>query len=199
MMIGLTKFIVGSDGELMWQRQRNIGFRLYLEGWISWMAAPHPAPILSQINPVHTTPFYLSKIHFNIIRSYVLIFLVACFVVTFSPMTYSYMHSSLLIRVSCLSHFILLHLVIQFLFVLDFVSNLLEEAVGISDSTKSYHCLTVNNELERSQMKASRATWFLLVLVLPCRRTQYFPLKCNKVLPDYKVSRPRRYSWGIHW
>jgi hypothetical protein len=24
-------------------------------------------PILSQINPVHTTPSYLSKIHFNII------------------------------------------------------------------------------------------------------------------------------------
>jgi hypothetical protein len=25
-------------------------------------------PIMSQINPVHTTPFYLSKIHFNVIH-----------------------------------------------------------------------------------------------------------------------------------
>jgi hypothetical protein len=25
-------------------------------------------PILSQINPVHTTPFYLSEIHFNIVH-----------------------------------------------------------------------------------------------------------------------------------
>jgi hypothetical protein len=29
--------------------------------------SPLPVPILSQINPAHTTPFYLSKIHFNII------------------------------------------------------------------------------------------------------------------------------------
>jgi hypothetical protein len=26
-------------------------------------------PILSQIDPVHTTPSYVSKIHFNIVRS----------------------------------------------------------------------------------------------------------------------------------
>jgi hypothetical protein len=29
--------------------------------------SPLPVPILKQTNPVHTTPSYLSKIHFNII------------------------------------------------------------------------------------------------------------------------------------
>jgi hypothetical protein len=31
--------------------------------------SPPLVPILSQINPVHTTPSYLSKIHFNIVHS----------------------------------------------------------------------------------------------------------------------------------
>jgi hypothetical protein len=30
--------------------------------------SPPLVPILSQIDPVHTTPFYLSKIHFNIVH-----------------------------------------------------------------------------------------------------------------------------------
>jgi hypothetical protein len=30
---------------------------------------PPPVPILSQINPIHTIPTYLSKIHFNIVHS----------------------------------------------------------------------------------------------------------------------------------
>jgi hypothetical protein len=29
------------------------------------LKSPPPVPILSQINPVHTTQSYLSKIHFN--------------------------------------------------------------------------------------------------------------------------------------
>jgi hypothetical protein len=36
-------------------------------------------PVLSQINPVYTTPSYLSKIHFNIIHPYVLVFLVVSY------------------------------------------------------------------------------------------------------------------------
>jgi hypothetical protein len=30
--------------------------------------SPQLVPILSQINPVHTTPYYLSKIHFSFIH-----------------------------------------------------------------------------------------------------------------------------------
>jgi hypothetical protein len=30
--------------------------------------SPTVVPILSQINPIHTIPFYLSKIHFNILH-----------------------------------------------------------------------------------------------------------------------------------
>jgi hypothetical protein len=29
--------------------------------------SPSQVPILSKVNPVHTTPSYLSKVHFNII------------------------------------------------------------------------------------------------------------------------------------
>jgi hypothetical protein len=56
--------------------------------------SPTPAPILSQINPVHTTLSYLSETHFNIIHPppYVLVFLVVSFPLV-SP-SISYMHSS---------------------------------------------------------------------------------------------------------
>jgi hypothetical protein len=33
------------------------------------LQGPFTGPILNQINPVHTTPYYPSKIHFNIIHS----------------------------------------------------------------------------------------------------------------------------------
>jgi hypothetical protein len=49
-------------------------------------------PILSQIDPVHTTQSYISKIHFNIVYSYVLVFLVVSFLLAFPPIYY--MHSS---------------------------------------------------------------------------------------------------------
>jgi hypothetical protein len=57
--------------------------------------SPAPVPILSQINPVHTTPSHLSKINFNIINPRVLVFLEVSFLLAFSPI--SYMHS-------CLTH-----------------------------------------------------------------------------------------------
>jgi hypothetical protein len=37
--------------------------------YITVLPRAHPGPALSQINPLHTTPSYLSKIHFNIILS----------------------------------------------------------------------------------------------------------------------------------
>jgi hypothetical protein len=36
--------------------------------------SPPLVPILSQINPIHTIPSYLSKIHFDIVYVYVLVF-----------------------------------------------------------------------------------------------------------------------------
>jgi hypothetical protein len=40
-------------------------------------------PILSQIDPVHTIPSYLCKIYFNIVHSYVLVFLMVSFLLVF--------------------------------------------------------------------------------------------------------------------
>jgi hypothetical protein len=55
--------------------------------------SPPLVPILSQINPIHIIPSYLSKIHFNIIHSPTfLAFLVGSFLLAFPPI--SYMHSS---------------------------------------------------------------------------------------------------------
>jgi hypothetical protein len=54
--------------------------------------SPPLVPILSQIDPVHITPIYPSKIHFNIVHPYILVFLVASFLLAFPPI--SYMHSS---------------------------------------------------------------------------------------------------------
>jgi hypothetical protein len=56
--------------------------------------SPPLVPILSQINPVHTTPSYLSKINFSIIHLpiYVFVFLFVSFLLTFPQK--SYMHSS---------------------------------------------------------------------------------------------------------
>jgi hypothetical protein len=54
--------------------------------------SPSLVPILSQIDPVHTIPYCLSKIYFNIVHIYVLVFLVVSFLLAFPPI--SYMHSS---------------------------------------------------------------------------------------------------------
>jgi hypothetical protein len=53
---------------------------------------PPLAPILSQINPVHTTTSYFSKIHFNIILTYVYFVLVFSLLLAFPPKLH--MHSS---------------------------------------------------------------------------------------------------------
>jgi hypothetical protein len=55
--------------------------------------SPPLVHILSQIDPVHPTPFYLSKIHFNTVDPPTSsVFLVVSFLQTFSPI--SYMRSS---------------------------------------------------------------------------------------------------------
>jgi hypothetical protein len=51
---------------------------------------PPLVPILNQINPVHTTPFCLSKIHYS--PTYNLVFLVVTFLLAFPSK--SYVHSS---------------------------------------------------------------------------------------------------------
>jgi hypothetical protein len=53
--------------------------------------SPPLVPILSQINPVHTTQSYLSPFYYYP-PTYVLVFLVVSFLLTFPPT--SYMHSS---------------------------------------------------------------------------------------------------------
>jgi hypothetical protein len=69
--------------------------------------SPPLFPILRQINPVNTTPSYLSNVHCNP-PAYVLVFLVA-WLLAFPP---NYMHSSSPIRVTCPSHFIMLDFII---------------------------------------------------------------------------------------
>jgi hypothetical protein len=51
--------------------------------------SPPLVPILRQINPVHITPTYLSKNHFNIIRPLILIFLVVSSLLAFPSMSYA--------------------------------------------------------------------------------------------------------------
>jgi hypothetical protein len=73
--------------------------------------SPPLAPILSQIDPVHTIPSCLSKIHFNTVHlPYVLVFLVVYFLLAFPPI--SYMHSS----ATCPAHLILLDFTILIMF-----------------------------------------------------------------------------------
>jgi hypothetical protein len=52
---------------------------------------PPVVPVLSQINPVHTTPSYLSKLRYYP-STYVLVFLVVSYLLAFQSI--SYMHSS---------------------------------------------------------------------------------------------------------
>jgi hypothetical protein len=54
--------------------------------------SPPVVPILSQINQIHTTPFYFSKISFHIILLLTCVFIVVPFLLAFPPKCY--MHSS---------------------------------------------------------------------------------------------------------
>jgi hypothetical protein len=38
------------------------------EGSLPYLQEASLVPVLGQINPIHTFPFYLSKIHFNIVH-----------------------------------------------------------------------------------------------------------------------------------
>jgi hypothetical protein len=67
-------------------------------------------PILSQIDPVHTIPFYLSKIHFNITHPTVLVFIVVSFLLAFPSIFYEFLFSTF--RAKCPCHLILLDLII---------------------------------------------------------------------------------------
>jgi hypothetical protein len=74
---------------------------------------PPPVPTLSQIDPIHTTPSYLSKIHLNIIHPPMFrsTWWSISFFLTFPPK--SYKHSSLRpMRSTCSSHLIILDLII---------------------------------------------------------------------------------------
>jgi hypothetical protein len=66
---------------------------------------------MTQFDPVHATPSCLSKIHFNIRTTYILVFLVVSFLLAFPPI--SYMHSSFpSICATCPAHLILLDFII---------------------------------------------------------------------------------------
>jgi hypothetical protein len=67
--------------------------------------SPPLVPILSQINPGHTTPSYLYKMHLKLSTTYVLVLLVISFLFAFPPKFYmhsSYPHSCYM---SCPSHY----------------------------------------------------------------------------------------------
>jgi hypothetical protein len=66
--------------------------------------------ILSHTTQSHTTPFYLYKIHFNIIII-IFIFLVVSFLSAFLPISYT-RSSSPPLHVTCPTHFILFDLII---------------------------------------------------------------------------------------
>jgi hypothetical protein len=80
--------------------------------------SPPLIPILSNINPVHTTPCCLSKIHFNLWTHLRLGLPKGVFLLTFPPI--SYMHSFLLIRSTCHAHIIILDLIILIILVEDY-------------------------------------------------------------------------------
>jgi hypothetical protein len=73
------------------------------------LKSPPLVPILSQINQVYTTPFFRSKIHFNIIHPATLCFPSGLFSSGF-PTNILYAFLSVLIRVTCPAYLILLDL-----------------------------------------------------------------------------------------
>jgi hypothetical protein len=72
--------------------------------------SPPLVPILSQFNPVHTTPSYLSQMHYNFPATYVFVFLV---VSSFClPHQYPILLPPPPIGVTCPPHLILLYWII---------------------------------------------------------------------------------------
>jgi hypothetical protein len=74
---------------------------------------PPQVPILSQIDPVHTTPSYLSKIHFNM-STHLHHFLPSSPFPSGFPTNILYAFPFTPIRATCPTHLILLDLIILF-------------------------------------------------------------------------------------
>jgi hypothetical protein len=82
---------------------------MQLEDPLLCLQKPSTGPFLSQINPIHTIPSYLSKIHFNIVHPPMP--WASSGLLSSGFPTKSYMRSSYPFHATCPSHLILLDLI----------------------------------------------------------------------------------------